>query len=614
MQSMFRVKQMKKSPSLTPSSSTSGTQYTRASALMQGFLGEAATRCAVGAWPLRETHSVNGDYRYLVTVVDEALTATVTFVPDIGLSLSPSGNFAQKIISEILEPLAGIIGFIPHISLNFTLNTCITAAQYGTLFSEYEVSEYWDLRSSAGGSTPMRAYIIRLKQRLTLYNENANNFNGLLTPDTYAAYPLLAVQGVVPAVKTGNLNFYLEDYSPKTLNASVSTSQSQGTDSQNSSSYEHMSGSSTSVTNSFEVSDSVGFFGGDPTGSVSASIGTSTTNTSEQSQSASSGHQLGLQSSSSASMSVKDWACYAFLDANRQRPTWVWGQEYPWDIIRFRSSDATSGVGLPQYVKDLLWDSKFLYPPSQISQFGLNFVGQAKWIFFPDGTPGSDDETVSFTHNLTYWQGSHSASSSQPLMVAMQPIASNKDIETITLNLPVLALEPIVSSGSRNGAIIGFVPSEFFLSAGQSKPFRLKSNVNNVYITNGTGFAAQSDDDSVLTASNITESAPASMTIQFKAVNPNLELTLYLKNWKTTSTACKLKFTINGQDIYRTVDSEFASTGDDNLTRVQLRVKDYVGSEYYDYLVMGLNTINLTITPADGASSCGYALRAIALQ
>ncbi|MFN3945404.1 MAG: hypothetical protein ACK4K7_10785 [Allosphingosinicella sp.] len=44
-----------------------------------------------------------------VTVVEDALTATVTNVPDIGLSLTPSGNFVQKIISAVLIPIAELI-------------------------------------------------------------------------------------------------------------------------------------------------------------------------------------------------------------------------------------------------------------------------------------------------------------------------------------------------------------------------------------------------------------------------------------------------------------------------------------------------------------------------
>ena len=44
-----------------------------------------------------------------VTVVKDELTATIATVPDIGLSLKPAGNFVQKIVSAILEPLAVII-------------------------------------------------------------------------------------------------------------------------------------------------------------------------------------------------------------------------------------------------------------------------------------------------------------------------------------------------------------------------------------------------------------------------------------------------------------------------------------------------------------------------
>jgi hypothetical protein len=42
-------------------------------------------------------------------VANDALTATVSSVPDIGLSLSPAGNFAQKVLSAVVEPIALLI-------------------------------------------------------------------------------------------------------------------------------------------------------------------------------------------------------------------------------------------------------------------------------------------------------------------------------------------------------------------------------------------------------------------------------------------------------------------------------------------------------------------------
>lgn len=44
-----------------------------------------------------------------VTVVSDKIKATVTSVPDVGLSLTPSGNFVQKVLSAIVLPIADLI-------------------------------------------------------------------------------------------------------------------------------------------------------------------------------------------------------------------------------------------------------------------------------------------------------------------------------------------------------------------------------------------------------------------------------------------------------------------------------------------------------------------------
>jgi hypothetical protein len=492
--------------------------------------------------------------------------------------------------------------------------------QYGCLLSEYDVREYWDLRTSAQSGAPMRAYLVSLKQRLTLANTHTPGFAKLAPASSYPSYPVLAVQSVQPKGPNGGLTFYLEDYTPKTLNASVNTSHNDGTSSQQSSSVQHSAGSSTSVTNSWEVSDSVGFFGMDPTGSVSAGFGGSTTTTEERSMARSRGQERGAETGSAASMSIKDWASYAFLDAAKQQPSWVWGQEYPWNVINFRGASDSDGKNLvlPPYVQQLLCDGSFLYPPSQIAQFGLNFVAHARWVFCADAAPGPADETVTFSHKLTYWEATHSSTGDPgklTLAVSLQPIAVDLPIETLTLNLPVLALEPIVGTGLGNGAVVGFVQSEFIVPPGVSDTqFRLKSSANNLYVSQGSGFGSLGDDDAILSAKNVSVTAPASFKVRFKIVDPDIELSLHLKHWKTTAESCKLTVTVNGQDIVRHVDAMNAASGADNITSITLRSRDYTSPDYYDYLVMGVNTIDVVIKPGDGADTCNYALRALAVQ
>lgn len=489
--------------------------------------------------------------------------------------------------------------------------------QFGVLLSEYQVTEYWDVRTTAAGSSRMRAYIVTLQQRLTLYNEKADSFGLLNAGTVYTDYPVVAVQKVAPATTSSGVSFYLEDYSPKTLNAAVSTSNNQDTSSNTSGSVQHTAGSSTSVTNSWEVSGSVGFFGLDPTGSESGGFSSSTTNTLEQSRSTSRGTEAGTSKGASSSMSIKDWASYAFLDKSKQAPSWVWGQEYPWNVINFRNSEDKTTIDLPPYVRTLLCDGKYVYPPSHIAQFGLDFVAHAKWIFYVDGAVGSDDETADFSHALTYWTGSHSGAGdpSLKLTVTMAPFALNEPIETLQLNLPCLALRPITRAGSGNGAIIGFVKSEFIIPPGASPvEFRLTSAARNLYISKGKGFDTLAGNDAVLTAGNISANFPASFLLRFKVIDPDLELSLHLRHWKTTNVGCLMTLNINGHVITRHVDTANAGGGSDNVTTITLRSLDYTNPDIYDYLTVGMNEIVVTIMPADGKALCGYALRALAIQ
>jgi hypothetical protein len=490
--------------------------------------------------------------------------------------------------------------------------------QFGVLLSEYQVSEYWDVRTTAAGSTRMRAYHVAMQQRLTLCNAKADGFGGLSAARDYNDYPVMAVQKVVPASSASGVKFYLEDYSPKTLNAAVSTSQNQGTNSTNSSSVQHTTGSSTSVTNTWEVSGSLGFFGGDPTGSIGGGYSSSTTHTDEQSLSHSTGTEAGSNRGASSSMSIKDWASYAFLDKGKVAPSWVWGQEYPWNVINYRSSSGSSSIDLPPFVQTLLCDGKYVYPPSHIAQFGLDFVAHAKWIFYVDGTAGSDDEVANFNHVLTYWTGSHSGvgdANNLTLKVSMAPLALNEAIETLQLNLPCLALHPIMSAGPGNGAVVGFVKSEFIVAPGAAPvQFRLMSAATNLYVSKGTGFAALKGNDSVLVAENIAVNSPASFLLRFKLVDPTLELSLHLRHWKTTDVACLMTLDINGHSITRHVDTANAGGGSDNVTTIILRSLDYTNPDIYDYLTVGMNEIQVAIIPADDKQKCGYALRALAIQ
>jgi len=495
--------------------------------------------------------------------------------------------------------------------------------QIGVLASLYEVKEYRDLRQSYGAAGPvgglkaMRGYIVSLHQKLSLSSTLANSFNALNQVTSYSGYPVLAVQMVTPSTTAAGLQFIIEDYHPRTLNASVSTSGNQSTSADQANSVQYSSGSSLAVTNSYEVSDSVGFFGEAATGGVSASMGHSTTSTTEQSKSQGHTSSQSALNGTGASMTVKDWASYAFLDSAKQTLSWVWGQEYPWNVIDYRNLQATAPqIDMPPFVGKRLWDGTFLYPPSELSQFGVDFVATARWIFTLEGDAATTDEIVAFDHAITYWQGTHDSKGAS-LVIA----AANKAVDTVSLNLPLLALDPILATGSRNGAIVGFVKGEFICApASNGAPFRAKSGANTLYVT-GSGFDAPATNDTVLSASAVTAAAPAQTTLYFKVTDELVELALHLKHWKLTDAGCVVTILVNEPDpahpvspIVRHVDARESGSGTDNLTSVTLRSKDYTSNDFYDYLVVGLNTVTITVTPAEGQTTAGYALRAVAIS
>jgi hypothetical protein len=240
-------------------------------------------------------------------------------------------------------------------------------------------------------------------------------------------------------------------------------------------------------------------------------------------------------------------------------------------------------------------------------------VSHARWVFYCQGPAGAADETVAFQHAVTYWEGSHLVGTvnGKPQAQANIAILFDQSVENVTLNLPVLSLDPITDAGAGNGAVVGFAMSEFIAPPGSS-PFRIKSEANNLYVS-GSGFDSLATADSVLTASNLTASAPVTFTIQFKVVDASLELNLFFKHWLTLQTGCVMTIQVNGYTIVRHVDALDAGSGADNLTTVTLRKKDYTAPDFYDYLVVGLNEIVVTIAPAS-SSPCGYSLRALAIQ
>ncbi len=475
---------------------------------------------------------------------------------------------------------------------------------YGVAVTSYDVRRIDDVRNLRF----TRVYRIVCTHRVVI--PNPQPFDPSPSRATsFENYPALLTSALTLAVPDG-CDARLIAYAPRTLNATVMSSASQNDGSNQSFSQQQTTGSSVSQTNTYGTSVSLGFFGEDPTGSVGADQSESTTT--EVSSSHSTGSEQGASREHSAgdSMSVKDWASYAYLDAASSAPSWVWGQEYPWDVIQYRYCPVDNEVVLPTFVKQRMFDSLTaptqVFPPSQLSLFGIDVTMKAAWRV---GLPAAiAQEALTVEHALSYQSGSHGLTPGRDApFVRLDPAPAGFRLTSPQLDLTLLGLDPIRSTGPENGAVVGFVANKFVAPPSAGGAFKILSDANTLQVT-GEGF------DDVMTTR--FGNGPVTLTVQFKVVDDLFEYALFLKHWKTTEAGCTLTFVFNGQaeePVLRHVDTMEAEGGDDNLTVVSLRNKSYAAIEYHDYLVPGLNTIEIEIAPDETGTPTGYLLRALAI-
>jgi hypothetical protein len=279
-----------------------------------------------------------------------------------------------------------------------------------------------------------------------------------------------------------------------------------------------------------------------------------------------------------------------------------------------------------------LYDGVSLYPPSQLSAFGFNFVMKALWrITLEDNA--SDVLTVQPFINLSF--GSHLLSGSgsaaevhaylDKLPVSLQGQQGSLDA---SLHLFAMALDPI----GNQSAIVGFVPNKFLVKpkpAGKNTapvPFKIVSGINNLLIEDTTTYASSCDPGSGFQASQTSlrgtfgqHCTSLQMTLYFKVTDNTSDYTFYLKHWKGGTVGLMLTMVINGDEasaITKYVDATEAEGGDSNLSAIALRNLDYASIDYHDYLKLGLNSIQLTIEPIDQSdlSECIYEVRALSLE
>jgi len=497
----------------------------------------------------------------------------------------------------------------------------------GMILAEYEVRQYLDLRNL----THANAYIVTCKQRLIVPNTTGLSDVSNTGITAYTDYPARLVTSVDLTVTPAAAEVMLLDYSPKTINTSVTTStaSSDSIGSSSSISSEQTTGRSIADTSTYEVNASIGFFGEAGTGSVGGSHSSSHTKSSFSQNTAgtSSGSDLQRMTSGSSAMSIKDWASYASI-TDPSNPTWVWAQEYPWDVIQFHNQDADAKtadtVALPDYIQARLVDpvTGQVFPPSQLSLFGVNFLSVATWLVQLPQDYTDGNITASFRHQVQCAKGAHEQASQDGegnygAKAWLDTWQTFTHTGSQAIDMVKLALDPVVAEGSSNGAVVGFLKSQFLSLSAVDSTFTVLSGANNVMVKGG-GFNFPSNNDTVLSAS-LSNNIPT-LDVYFKIVSPLDTLTLYIKNWTSSaSSLICLKFIINGnaQAIYRHVDAAENAGGSENVTTVILRNLDFTSSDFYDYLVQGLNHVAISISASDdptGTAQPGtYYLRALAI-
>lgn len=517
-----------------------------------------------------------------------------------------------------------------------------TPPAYGLAIMCYEVRQLMDVRTVAGEPTsqPPRlnrpSYLVTCTLRLIFPNQNPFSFvitapsrDNVLSAG-YAEYPLLITSTMTPQA-VADQNLRLVKYSPRTLNASVGTSRSEADTASSGITRQHTSGSSMSSTNSYGVSVSAGLLS-PPSGTSMNS--NSNTNTSFKSDSTGGSSGQSQDVSSGDMMSIKDWAAYAQLSTPTQPsgaapfiPTWIWGQEYPWDAVQFRpqsDSDINAGtplnVSLPSSMSGLLFgtDSNkntVIYPPSHLSLFGVDVSMKATWLV--DLPANLDEQSLVINNVVEYAQGFHGLDSATPPAQTIQqlpiPLA---DISPTTLDLTLLGLDPVWGGGRSNGAVIGFFLKEKFVVSPDNDPakkgqFKILSDANTLQ-AQGSGFDASPANTFVTTF--VTTPGQALVSLDFKIADTVVQYCLFLKHWNTTAVGCTLEITINGMKIVtRHVDTQEGEGGDNNLMTIQLRNLNYASINYHDYLQLGHNHIDIVITPDKPNTDAGYVLRVAAI-
>ncbi|MGZ3874446.1 MAG: hypothetical protein ACXVJD_16105 [Mucilaginibacter sp.] len=521
----------------------------------------------------------------------------------------------------------------------------------GTIYLEYQVTLYEDVQSNGAASVQQgrnQKFIVNCTQRINIYNPQSTNLQPTVDLTNYQNYPAMINTAIALPDQTVD-SFFLLDYSPQTINTQIETSGTTGTETgvTNGSSTSSTTGSSISQTNSYGGSVTVGdtFSGATATYEHSSTVSSEKSNTNSTDTSNNRSNNAGQ----SASMSIKDWGAYGQINPQTKKTSWTFGQEYPWDAIVCKDACGSNGVyvtnpnnsnqvqiNIPTSMLVRLYDGVTLYPPSELSIFGINFVMKNS-LLVVIGDSQSDEVTVE--HIVNYFSASHTLTGSGTTGVVSVFIdkvpyvlqVPAADSLSTTLSLNFLALSPL--GVLSNAAIVGFIPSKFIIkpvavtTTTAATRFKIISTTNDLIIqdttanypdtcTTSCGFTAS---QTSLTAGFAENCTSLQMTVYFKVIDSTTNYMLYLKHWKGGTNGVMLSMVINNVDdnpvIIKYVDAQEAEGGENNLLSIALRNQDFASVDYHDYLQLGLNSIQITITPIDNNyTDCTYEIRAISVE
>ena len=283
-----------------------------------------------------------------------------------------------------------------------------------------------------------------------------------------------------------------------------------------------------------------------------------------------------------------------------------------------------------------LCDGTYLYPPSELSMFGVNFVMKCSWRVYVDDTAST---VITVRHNIDYFSASHMVQVTKPMVyldkngstLSISKTSTDYPTFTINLDLNVMGLDPLgVNSAA---AIVGFLPGKFIpaasiAAAGTSAvlplAFKTIASTNDLIVENTTTYGSLTASGFSVSQASLTagwstaQHIPYVLTMYFKIIDSVSEYTLNIKHWATGATGVQLTIVINGDmsnTIVKYVTALEGEGGDNNLLSIVLRDLDFASIDYHDYLQLGLNSIAITMQPIDAAwsSNCGYQIRAISI-